>query len=158
MKLMDFLISEAIEPNMKSANKTDAIKELVAMLKTTGTIADDEIVARVVLEREELGSTGIGEGIAVPHGKSDVVDNVVAVFGRSEKGIDFKSEVDNIPVRLVFLLVAPMGSSGPHLLALARISRLLKSKDFRERLIKAKSKSEILEIFQIRRIIKKDEG
>jgi len=148
MKLMDFLISEAIEPNMKSTNKTDAIKELAAMLKTTGTIADDEIVARVVLEREELGSTGIGEGIAVPHGKSDVVDNVVAVFGRSEKGIDFKSEVDNIPVRLVFLLVAPMGSSGPHLLALARISRLLKSKDFRERLLKAKSKSEILEIFK----------
>ncbi|MDQ1316936.1 MAG: nitrogen system component [Candidatus Poribacteria bacterium] len=148
MKLMDFLISEAIEPNMKSMNKTDAIKELAAMLKTTGTIADDEIVARVVLEREELGSTGIGEGIAVPHGKSDVVDNVVAVFGRSEKGIDFKSEVDNIPVRLVFLLVAPMGSSGPHLLALARISRLLKSKDFRERLLKAKSKSDILEIFK----------
>jgi fructose-specific phosphotransferase system IIA component len=148
MKLMDFLISEAIEPNMKSTNKTDAIKELVALLKTTGTVANDEIVARVVLEREELGSTGIGEGIAVPHGKSDVVDNVVAVFGRSEKGIDFKSEVDNIPVRLVFLLVAPMGSSGPHLLALARISRLLKSKDFRERLLKAKSKSEILEIFK----------
>jgi len=148
MKLMDFLISEAIEPNMKSTNKTDAIKELVALLKTTGTIAEDEIVANVVLEREELGSTGIGEGIAVPHGKSDVVDNVVAVFGRSEKGIDFKSEVDNIPVRLVFLLVAPMGSSGPHLLALARISRLLKSKDFRERLLKAKSKSEILEIFK----------
>jgi fructose-specific phosphotransferase system IIA component len=148
MKLMDFLISEAIEPNMKSTNKTDAIKELAALLKTTGTIANDEIVARVVLEREELGSTGIGEGIAVPHGKSDVVDNVVAVFGRSEKGIDFKSEVDNIPVRLVFLLVAPMGSSGPHLLALARISRLLKSKDFRERLLKAKSKSEILEIFK----------
>jgi len=148
MKLMDFLISEAIEPNMKSTNKTDAIKELVALLKTTGTVANDEIVARVVLEREELGSTGIGEGIAVPHGKSDVVDNVVAVFGRSEKGIDFKSEVDNVPVRLVFLLVAPTGSSGPHLLALARISRLLKSKDFRERLLKAKSKSEILEIFK----------
>jgi fructose-specific phosphotransferase system IIA component len=148
MKLMDFLISEAIEPNMKSTNKTDAIKELVALLKNTGTISDDEIVARVVLEREELGSTGIGEGIAVPHGKSDVVDNVVAVFGRSEKGIDFKSEVDNVPVRLVFLLVAPTGSSGPHLLALARISRLLKSKDFRERLLKAKSKSELLEIFK----------
>jgi fructose-specific phosphotransferase system IIA component len=148
MKLMDFLISEAIEPNIKSNNKTDAIKELAALLKNAGTIADDEPVAKVVLEREELGSTGIGEGIAVPHGKSDAVDNVVAAFGRSEKGIDFKSEADNIPVHLVFLLVAPIGSSGPHLLALARISRLLKSKDFRERLLKAKSKSEILEIFK----------
>jgi len=148
MKLMDFLIPEAIEPNIKSNNKTDAIKELAALLKSTGTIADDEPVAKVVLEREELGSTGIGEGIAVPHGKSDAVDNVVAAFGRSEKGIDFKSEADNIPVHLVFLLVAPIGSSGPHLLALARISRLLKSKDFHERLLKAKSKSEILEIFK----------
>jgi len=148
MKLMDFLIPEAIEANIKSNNKTDAIKELAALLKSTGTIADDEPVAKVVLEREELGSTGIGEGIAVPHGKSDAVDNVVAAFGRSEKGIDFKSEADNIPVHLVFLLVAPIGSSGPHLLALARISRLLKSKDFHERLLKAKSKSEILEIFK----------
>jgi len=148
MKLMDFLIPEAIEANIKSNNKTDAIKELTALLKVTGTIADDEPVAKVVLEREELGSTGIGEGIAVPHGKSDAVDNVVAAFGRSEKGIDFKSEVDNIPVHLVFLLVAPIGSSGPHLLALARISRLLKSKDFRERLLKAKNKSEILDIFK----------
>jgi len=148
MKLMDFLIPDAIEANIKSNNKTDAIKELTALLKGTGTIADDEPVAKVVLEREELGSTGIGEGIAVPHGKSDAVDNVVAAFGRSEKGIDFKSEVDNIPVHLVFLLVAPIGSSGPHLLALARISRLLKSKDFRERLLKAKSKSEILDIFK----------
>jgi PTS system nitrogen regulatory IIA component len=148
MKLMDFLIPEAIEPNIKSNNKTDAIKELTALLKSTGTITDDEPVAKVVLEREELGSTGIGGGIAVPHGKSDAVDNVVAAFGRSEKGIDFKSEADNIPVHLVFLLVAPIGSSGPHLLALARISRLLKSKDFHERLLKAKSKSEILEIFK----------
>jgi fructose-specific phosphotransferase system IIA component len=148
MKLMDFLIPDAIESNLKSTNKTDAIKELVVLLKNTGTIADYELVASVVLEREELGSTGIGEGIAVPHGKSEAVDKVVAAFGRSEKGIDFQSEVDKTPVRLVFLLVAPIGSSGPHLLALARISRLLKSKDFRERLLKAKSKSEILEIFK----------
>jgi fructose-specific phosphotransferase system IIA component len=148
MKLMDFLIPDAIEASIKSNNKTDAIKELTALLKSTGTIADDEPVAKVVLEREDLGSTGIGEGIAVPHGKSDAVDNVVAAFGRSEKGIDFKSEVDNTPVHLVFLLVAPIGSSGPHLLALARISRLLKSKEFRERLLKAKNKSEILDIFK----------
>jgi mannitol/fructose-specific phosphotransferase system IIA component (Ntr-type) len=134
MKLMDFLIPDAIESNMKSTNKTDAIKELVALLKNTGTITDEEEVAKVVLEREELGPTGIGDGIAS--------------FGRVEKGIDFKSEQDNIPVRLIFLLIAPIGSSGPPLLALARISRLLRSKAFREKLLKAKSKSEILEIFK----------
>ncbi|MEK7398567.1 MAG: PTS sugar transporter subunit IIA [Candidatus Poribacteria bacterium] len=148
MKLMDFLIPDAIESNMKSTNKTDAIKELVALLRNTGTITDEEEVAKVVLEREELGSTGIGDSIAVPHGKTELVDKVIASFGRVEKGIDFKSEQDNIPVRLIFLLVAPIGSSGPHLLALARISRLLRSKAFREKLLKAKSKSEILEIFK----------
>lgn len=148
MKLMDFLIPDAIESNMKSTNKTDAIKELVALLKNTGTITDEEEIAKVVLEREELGPTGIGDGIAVPHGKSELVDKVIASFGRVEKGIDFKSEQDNIPVRLIFLLIAPIGSSGPPLLALARISRLLRSKAFREKLLKAKSKSEILEIFK----------
>ncbi|HGJ64354.1 TPA: PTS sugar transporter subunit IIA [bacterium] len=148
MRLMDFLIPEAIEPSLKSTNKTDAIKELVALLKITKAISDEESVARVVLEREELGSTGIGEGIAVPHGKSSDVDKVIAAFGRSEKGINFESETDDIPVKLIFLLIAPAGSSGPHLLALARISRLLRSKDFREKLIKAKSKSDILNIFK----------
>ncbi|MGQ9608710.1 MAG: PTS sugar transporter subunit IIA, partial [bacterium] len=101
----------------------------------------------VVLEREELGTTGIGEGIAVPHGKSEAVDRVVAAFGRSEKGINFDS-VDNQPVHLFFLLVAPVGSSGPHLLALARISRLLKSREIREKLMKAKTSADILKVLQ----------
>ncbi len=147
MKLMDFFVPNAIEPNMKSSTKIDAIKELVALLKRSGVINDENSVAKVVLEREELGTTGIGEGIAVPHGKSDAVDRVVAAFGKSEKGINFDS-VDNQPVHLLFLLVAPVGSSGPHLLALARISRLLKSREFREGLMKAKTSADILKIFQ----------
>lgn len=147
MRLMDFLIPEAVEPNLNSTNKTDAIKELVALLKNNGAISDEGTISKVVLEREELGSTGIGEGIAVPHGKSDLVDKVIAAFGRSEKGINFESETDDIPVRLIFLLIAPAGSSGPHLLALARISRLLRSREFREKLLRAKSKAEIQAIF-----------
>jgi len=145
MRLMDFLIADAIEPNMKSTAKTDAIRELVAMLKRAGAISSEDSVAKVVLEREELGSTGIGEGIAVPHGKCDDVDGLVAAFGRSEKGIDFES-IDNQPVHLLFLLVAPSDSAGPHLMALARISRLLKNRDFRKGLINAESKTEILKI------------
>jgi len=145
MRLMDFLIADAIEPNMKSTAKTDAIRELVAMLKRAGAISSEDSVAKVVLEREELGSTGIGEGIAVPHGKCDDVDGLVAAFGRSEKGIDFES-IDNQPVHLLFLLVAPSDSAGPHLMALARISRLLKNRDFRKGLINAGSKAEILKI------------
>lgn len=148
MKLMDFLIPDAVEPNLKSSNKTDAIKELVALLKSAGAISDYDAVAKAVLDREELGSTGLGDGVAVPHGKSELVDRVIAAFGRSEKGIDFQSEQDNLPVHLIFLLVAPAGSSGPHLLALARISRLLRSKSFREKLLKSKSKSEIIEAFK----------
>ncbi len=147
MKLMDFFVPNAIEPNMKSSTKIEAIKELVALLKRSGVINDENSVAKVVLEREELGTTGIGEGIAVPHGKSDAVDRVVAAFGKSEKGINFDS-VDNQPVHLLFLLVAPVGSSGPHLLALARISRLLKSREFRDELMKAKTSADILKIFQ----------
>jgi len=147
MKLMDFLIPDAIEPNMKSTTKADAIKELVGLLKQAGAIANEDSVAKVVLEREELGTTGIGEGIAVPHGKSDAVDKLVAAFGRSEKGINFES-IDNQPVHLLFLLVAPIDSAGPHLMALARISRLLKNKDFREELINAEGKSEILKMYE----------
>ena len=145
MKLTDFLVPEAIEPDMTSITKTDAIKELVALLKRAGAITDEASVARVVLEREELGTTGIGEGIAVPHGKSEAVDKLIAAFGRSEKGIDFES-VDKQPVHLFFLLVAPIDSAGPHLMALARISRLLKNKNFRSGLMEAEGKSEILGI------------
>ena len=147
MKLTDFLVPDAIEPNMKSTTKTDAIRELVALLKKAGVIASEESVAAVILQREELGTTGLGEGIAVPHGKSEAVDHLVAAFGRSEKGIDFDS-IDRKPVHLVFLLLAPIDSAGPHLAALARISRLLKNGDFRAGLINARDKSEILKIFE----------
>ena len=147
MQLMDFLISDAIEPDMKSATKVDAIKELVALLKKAGTITDEDAVAAVVLEREELGTTGIGEGIAVPHGKSGAVDKLLAAFGRSRRGIDFEA-MDNQPVHLLFLLVAPKDSSGPHLMALARISRLLKNRDFRKALLNAGGKAEIIKMFE----------
>jgi PTS system nitrogen regulatory IIA component len=142
---MDFLVPNAIEPDMKSTTKTDAIKELVDLLKKAGTIVAEDSVANAVLEREELGTTGIGEGIAVPHGKSDAVDELVAALGRSRNGIDFES-IDGQPVHLLFLLVAPTTSAGPHLMALARISRLLKNRDFRQGLMDAADKSEILKI------------
>jgi len=145
MKLMDFLISDAIEPEMKSTTKPEAIEELVALLKRSGAIADAGPVAEAILKREELGTTGIGEGIAVPHGKSDAVNKLVAAFGRSGKGVDFNS-IDGQPVQLFFLLIAPKDSAGPHLMALARISRLLKNRDFRKGLINAKNKAEILKI------------
>ncbi|MBD3185049.1 PTS sugar transporter subunit IIA [Candidatus Poribacteria bacterium] len=147
MKLMDFLVPDAIEPNLKSTTKTDSIKELVALLKNANVISDAEAASKVVLDREQLGTTGIGEGIAVPHGKSEAVDKLVAAFGRSEKGVDFDA-IDGQPANLLFLLVAPVDSTGPHLMALARISRLLKNRDFRTNLMNAESKSDILKIFE----------
>jgi PTS system nitrogen regulatory IIA component len=147
MKLMDFLIPDAIEPDMKSTTKADAIRELVALLKKAGTITEENSVAEVVLDREELGTTGIGEGIAVPHGKSGAVGKLLAAFGRSLRGIDFEA-MDNQPVHLFFLLVAPKDSAGPHLMALARISRLLKNRDFRRSLMDAEDKAAILNVFE----------
>ena len=144
---MDFVVSDAIEPEMKSTAKADAIRELVALLKKAGAITDENTIAEVVLEREELGTTAIGDGIALPHGKSDAVGELVAAFGRSERGIDFES-MDNQPVHLLFLLVAPKNFSGPHLMALARISRLLKNRDFRRSLMDAEDKAGVLKVFE----------
>jgi PTS system nitrogen regulatory IIA component len=97
------------------------------------------------MARESLGSTGIGQGIGIPHGKSDCVKKLIAAFGLSQKGIDFNS-LDGEPTYIFFLLVAPQDSAGPHLKALARISRLLKDKYFREALRQCKSSKDIIKI------------
>ena len=135
MEIMDFLSKKAILTDIKSIKKEEVIKELVDIL-----IAADEIEKRcrnklidALMTRESLGSTAIGQGIAIPHAKSDCVDKLVAAFGISKKGVDFDS-LDGEPAYIFFLLVAPQDSAGPHLKALARISRLLKDKYFRDSL------------------------
>jgi len=135
MEIMNFLSKKAIITDIKSVKKEDVIKELVDTL-----IAADEIEKRcrnklidALMTRESLGSTAIGQGIAIPHAKSDCVDKLVAAFGISKKGVDFDS-LDGEPAYIFFLLVAPQDSAGPHLKALARISRLLKDKYFRDSL------------------------
>ncbi|MBI3768875.1 MAG: PTS sugar transporter subunit IIA [Deltaproteobacteria bacterium] len=133
MKILDILDPEAIVPEMRATSKPEALQELAAALAKVHPTTDQERLVEALLEREELGSTAIGEGIAIPHGKLPGIGNVVAVFGRSPAGIDFDS-LDGSPTRLFFLLVAPEDSAGVHLKALARISRLLKDRGFRERL------------------------
>ncbi len=135
MKIMEFLSKKAISIDIKSTKKEDVIKELVDTL-----IAAEEIEKRcrnklidAFMTRESLGSTAIGQGIAIPHAKSDCVNKLVAAFGLSKKGLDFDS-LDGEPAYIFFLLVAPQDSAGPHLKALARISRLLKDKYFRDSL------------------------
>jgi len=147
MKIMEFLSKKAISTDIKSTKKEDVIKELVDTL-----IASDEIEKRcrnklidALMTRESLGSTAIGQGIAIPHAKSDCVDKLIAAFGLSKRGVDFDS-LDGEPAYIFFLLVAPQDSAGPHLKALARISRLLKDKYFRDSLRACEDDKSIVKI------------
>ena len=142
MKIVDILDSAAIVPEMRATTKPEALQELTRALGTVHPEIDETRLIEVLLDREELGSTAIGEGIAIPHGKLPGMAGVAAAFGRSVRGIDFDS-LDGSPTRLFFLLVAPEDSAGVHLKALARISRLLKDKDFRDRLSAAGTRETI---------------
>ena len=135
MKIADFLSKKAVTMDIKSAKKEEVIKELVDSLVNAGEIEKRfrNKLIEALIARESLGSTAIGQGIAIPHAKSDCVEKLIAAFGVSKKGVDFDS-LDGVPAYLFFLLVAPQDSAGPHLKALARISRLLKDKYFRDSL------------------------
>jgi len=132
---MDFLSKKAIVMDIKATKKEGVIKELVDALVNAGEI-DKRYYNQLIdalMAREALGSTAIGQGVAIPHAKIEGVEKLVAAFGLSKKGVDFDS-LDGEPAYIFFLLVAPQDSAGPHLKALARISRLLKDKFFRDNL------------------------
>lgn len=147
MKLMDFLHKRAGRVDLKSKDKEGAIRELLDLVIKTGEVKpkDKEPLVKVILDRELLGSTGIGQGIAIPHGKSTSVKNLIGAVGISKEGIDFDS-LDGEPVYIFFLLLAPQESAGPHLKALARISRLLQDKYFRDMLRNAKNEKELISL------------
>ena len=147
MRIFDFLCKKAIEANLTTTTKEDTIKELVDLLITSGEIAkkDRSRLIESLMDREALGSTAIGHNIGIPHAKSDCVRHLVAAFGLSQKGVDFDS-LDGEPVYIFFLLIAPQDSAGPHLKALARISRLTKDKYFRDSLRQAKDEKAIIKI------------
>ncbi|MCK4245289.1 MAG: PTS sugar transporter subunit IIA, partial [Candidatus Omnitrophica bacterium] len=136
----------AIIPDLKSTDKEGVIKELVVLLEEGGEVTDKEEIVKIILEREELGSTGIGQGIAVPHAKADQVKQIIIAFGLSRKGVSFES-LDEEPVYLIFLVLAPIEATGMHLKALAKIARLLKDKVFRNSLKSCKGRAK--EIFQV---------
>lgn len=149
MKIMDFLSPDAITIDLRSVNKTDAIKELVDLLITAGKVEkkDKAKVVELLMAREALGSTAIGHNVGIPHAKVDCIKTLVGAFGLSKKGVDFDS-LDGEPVYIFFLLLAPQDSAGPHLKALARISRLIKDKYFRDILKQAKDKKSIVDIIE----------
>jgi PTS system nitrogen regulatory IIA component len=145
MKITDILDESSILQDLRSTNKKGVLEELSSVLVERGKLPDRDKVVEVLLEREKLGSTGIGDGIAIPHGKMKGIRELVTSFGRSIKGVNFES-IDNKPTYLFFLLVAPENSAGIHLKALARISRLLKDPSFRNRLMEAKDRQDLFRI------------
>ena len=142
MRLIDLLNPGAVIPDLKGREKQEVLGELAAAV-APGLGVPAERVARVLAEREKLGSTGIGDGIAIPHGKLDGIEGLRVGFARSVSGVDFEA-MDGGTTHLFFVLIAPEESVGDHLKMLARISRMLKDNAFRSRLMKAKSREEIL--------------
>ena len=142
MKIEEMLKPEYIIEALQSDKKRDVLLELLAPFLKNYQKLDPEVTLSVLMEREKLGSTGIGEGIAIPHGKLAGLDNLIICFGRSAAGVDFNA-MDGNPVHLFLLLLAPENSAGQHLKALAKISRMLKDSRFRAKLMEAKSRDEI---------------
>ncbi len=145
MKILDYLSKELIVADLKAEKKVDLLQELVEVLVKNNQVKDPNKALEVLLGREKLGSTGVGDGVAIPHAKFNEIKSLVAVFGRCRKGIDFES-LDNKPTYLFFLFLAPENAASLHLKILARISRLLKRQDFRQSLIDAKDQEEIYRI------------
>ena len=148
MKITEVLYKEAILVDLKANDKKGVLEELSKPVSRIAGINQQELV-RVLMEREQLGSTGIGGGIGIPHGKLKNLDNLVLGYGLSRKGSDFDS-MDKRTTHIFFLLVTPENSTGLHLKVLARISRLLKNDDFKEKLFQISDAEEFLnEIEQV---------
>jgi PTS system nitrogen regulatory IIA component len=146
MKICEVLHKESILADLKARDKKEILEELVAPVAEIADVHQDDLV-KVLLERERLGSTGIGGGIGIPHGKMKDLDSLVLGFGLSRKGVDFES-LDGKPAHIFFLLVTPENSTGLHLKLLARISRILKNELFKDRLLGASDRDEILSIIK----------
>ena len=149
MTIADFLEEGAVCCELKGETKEGVIRELVSLLVKAGSIKEKDVpkLVQILLDREALGSTAIGQGVAIPHGKAACVNRLVGAGGIAKQGRNFDS-LDGEPAQIFFLLVAPEDSAGPHLKALARISRLLKEKHFRDSLRAAKDEKTLLKIIR----------
>ena len=145
MKLSDYLCESGIEMDFQGSSKSEIIRNLVVLLSKTTEIENSEKIVEMLEEREQLKTTGIGSGIAIPHCKSLEVDKVHIVIGISKTGIDFES-LDNKPAHLFFLLVAPEKGGAEHLKASAKIVRLFRDEDFQKRLLALSSSLEVLKL------------
>ena len=149
MNILELLSKNAISIDLKALEKKEVLCEMVDLLVASGSIKKTEKaeIIRKLEEREILGSTGIGKGVAIPHAKCPKIKKMVSAFGITKSGVDYKS-LDGEVTYIFFLLIAPGETPGPHLKALAKISRLLDDKFVRDRLRSAKSPNEILKIIK----------
>jgi len=145
MKLVDVLYEDSIISSLKARDKEGILVEMVDYLHERLPGLDKDKALKALLARERLGTTGIGHGVALPHGKLRGINEIRVFFGRSTEGIDFKA-IDQEPVHLIFLIIAPENSAAAHLKLLACISRILKNIDLRERLLEAPDPSAIFKI------------
>lgn len=146
-KIADYICLETINLDLKSKNRNSVIRELYDNIKSTGKIKDEALGYKDVCLREEMGSTGIGKGVALPHAKTKAVDEVILTLGISKEGVEYGS-VDEESVKILFMFLCPEEKTQEYLKVLARISRWIREESFRERLLKAKSKEEIMEIIK----------
>lgn len=147
MKLTDLLKKEMIVPELKGEGKEDVINELIDLFKNDPRVDDIEKVRAAVMARENIMSTGVGKNFAIPHGKTDAVDDVLCAFGKTTREIEYQS-LDNQPVHLLFLLVGKENQVSLHIKLLSRISRMMTRDDFRTQLLEAKTQDEIFELFK----------
>jgi len=147
MDLRNMFSKERVNFSLKASSKNDVIDELIEMLFSDGKVSDREVFKKAVLKREEEFSTGIGMGIAIPHGKSSVVKEASITFGKSSSGIDYES-VDEKPAYLFFLIAVPENSNDIHLRALSEISRKLMHPEVREQLNHAQNFEDFIKAFE----------
>ena len=147
MKVTDILKKEFIISELKGKDKEQIINELIDLFKQDKRVNDIERVRNAVLDREKIMSTGVGKGFAIPHGKTDAINEIIAAFGKTDSPVEYQA-LDNKPVNLVFLLVGKDNLVSTHIKLLSRISRMMNKDEFREGLLKANSPEEIFDLFK----------
>ena len=145
MKIEEILKKESVIADLLGDSKEKVIKEMTQCLKKNNFIKNDQALFETLMEREKLGSTGIGENVAIPHGKSDEVTQIITVLARSKKGVEFES-LDQKPVHFICMVIAPAHSTGQHLKVLARVSRIFKNQGIREEILEAENSDTIYSI------------
>jgi fructose-specific phosphotransferase system IIA component len=147
MKISEILNEHLVVTGLEGESKDEIIDAMIDIVASSPKVLDKEKVREAIFEREKIMSTGVGNGFAIPHGKTDAVSDIIAAFAVTAKPIEYQS-LDEKPVRLVFLLVGKDNMVGPHIKLLSRISRLMNKEDFRQRLLATKTPKEILEMFK----------